>query len=137
MPGAPPRSAAGSWAAARAFTASPTPISTKPLPPPGAATTSPWRGHRPAPPAAAGLRDALVGEALDLLHVLAFDADLPRRAVAPLRVQVAFVVEIGSARFQRVILDAPRFARLSLTGRSHLLVIRHHRLAARLAIDRL
>jgi hypothetical protein len=43
------------------------------------------------------LRHALVGEALDLFHVLALDADQPGRAVAPRRVQVAFIVEIRHA----------------------------------------
>src|SRR5580693_348555 len=45
------------------------------------------------------LTDTIIGETLDLLHVLAFDADQPRRAVTPRRMQVAFIVEVGGAGF--------------------------------------
>src|SRR5215472_8875572 len=133
MPASPPRSAARSSAAALASMASPTPISTRPQPPPSGTTTSPARGLSARVPS---LGDALVGEALDLLHILAFDANEAGRALAPRRMQVAFIVEIGHAGCEPVLPDGARLARLSFAGARHRLVIGHHRLAARLAVDR-
>src|SRR5438067_12656808 len=82
------------------------------------------------------LRDALVGEALDFLHVLALDTDQPGRPVAPRRVQVALIVEIGHAGLQRVILDPAGLPRPSLAGARDRFIIGHHRFAARLAVNR-
>src|SRR5579872_5821866 len=89
-----------------------------------------------AKPTRQGSGDPLVRVPLHLLHVLAFDADQPGRAVAPRRVQVALIVEIGRARRQRVVLDPARLAGLSLAGAGDREILGHDRLAARLAVDR-
>ena len=94
----------------------------------------------PKPPARAcfqceGLRRARRGSA-GSFHVLALDADQPGRAVAPRRVQIAFIVEIRHAGFQRVVLDPSRLPRFSLAGARDRLIVGHYRFAARLAVDR-
>src|SRR5271157_2201329 len=88
------------------------------------------------PPAPGPLCDTLVGVAPDLLHVLALDADQAGRAVAPRRMQITFVVEIGHAGLQRVVLDPARFAGLLFARARHRRVVGHDSLAACLTIDR-
>src|SRR5690348_9805233 len=96
------------------------------------------KGDRPFPVSGgrgkAGLCDALVRIAFHLFHVLAFDANEAGRAVAPRRMQIPFVIEIGLARGQLVFPDRPRLPWLSLAWPGDREVIGHDRLAARLAV---
>src|ERR1043165_7809125 len=68
--------------------------------------------------------DRLEAKSLDSVHVRAFQADQLRRAVAPRRVEVALVVEVGRARRELVGAQRLRLARLFRAGRRDELVVR-------------
>src|SRR5262245_57978328 len=82
------------------------------------------------------LSDLLVGQALDVVHVGALDADEPGRPIAPGGMQVALVVDVGHARLQRIAAHVAYLARLALGRLLHERPVVHQRLAAGLAVDR-
>src|SRR5262249_48254209 len=78
----------------------------------------------------------LVSEALDLVHVRAFDADQPRRPIAPRGVQIALVVDVGHPWLERVARREANLARLVRCGLRDERPVAHHGLAPRLPVDR-
>src|SRR5207247_10631477 len=70
------------------------------------------------------------------LHVAPFEADEPRGAVAPRRVDVALVVELRHPRLQRIRAHVAHLARLAVPRGLDQLPVAHHRLALGLAVGR-
>src|SRR5271165_2715124 len=77
-----------------------------------------------------------VSEAADIFEVPALDPDQPGRTLAARRVQVALVVEVGDTRRQCIFPNQPHLAGLVRGGGLEQSPVAHHRLAARLPVDR-